>query len=111
VVGVRERVLAMMTANGFSAPAALAGLSSVVLSTIGLVMVELTFREPDGGSTLTGRFTRLKALFDESAPDVAPTTREAFAKAPPFELGNQFEFSLKTLIVGLEQSVAGSAPR
>jgi AcrR family transcriptional regulator len=111
VVGVRERVLAMMTANGFTAPAALAGLSSVVLSTIGLVLVELTYREPDGGSTLTGRFHRLKALLDESEPSESPTVREAFANAPVFELGKLFDFSVKTLIVGLEQSVTASAPR
>jgi len=106
VVGVRERVLAMMAANGFTAPAALAGLSSLVLSSIGLVLVELTYLEPDGGSTLTGRFNRLKALFDESKPSDAPTTREAFAKAPRFEPASLFDFSVKTLIAGLEQSVA-----
>jgi len=104
VVGVRERVLAMMAAKGFTAPAALTGLSSIVLSTIGLVLVELTYREPDGGSTLTGRFNRLKALFDESAPDDAPTTHEAFTKVSPFELGSLFDFSVKTLIIGLERS-------
>ena len=109
VVSVRERALAMMTANGFTAPAALAGLSSLVLSTIGLVLVELTYREPDGGSALTGRFNRLKALFDASEPSDAPTTHEAFAKARGFELGDLFDFSVKTLIVGLEHSVAASA--
>jgi AcrR family transcriptional regulator len=111
VVGVRERVLAMMTDNGFTAPAALTGLSSVVLSTIGLVLVELTYREPDGGSTLTGRFNRLKALFDESEPSSAPKSREAFANAPDFELGSLFDFWIKTLITGLEQSVVVSAAR
>ena len=105
VIGVRERVLAMMAASGFTAPAALAGLSSIVLSTIGLVLVELTYSEPDGGSTLTGRFNRLKALMDESEPSEAPTTREAFANAPDFELKSLFDFSIQTLIVGLEQSV------
>lgn len=111
VVGVRERVLAMMVASGFTPPAALAGLSSIVLSTIGLVMVELTYLEPGGGSTLTGRFNRLKAMFDEAAPSEAPTTHEAFTKAPDFEFGSLFAFSIKTLISGLEQSVVGSAAR
>jgi AcrR family transcriptional regulator len=111
VIGVRERVLAMMTANGFTAPAALTGLSSIVLSTIGLVLVELTYREPDGGSTLTGRFNRLKALFDESEPSEAPTIHEAFTKAPGFEFTSLFDFSVKTLITGLEQSVATRAAR
>jgi AcrR family transcriptional regulator len=111
VVGVRERVLAMMTAHGFTAPAALVGLSSLVLSSIGLVLVELTYLEPDGGSTLTGRFNRLKSLFDESKASDAPTTREAFAKAPGFELASLFDFSVKTLITGLEQSVAATVPR
>jgi TetR/AcrR family tetracycline transcriptional repressor len=111
VVGVRERVLAMMAASGFTAPAALTGLSSIVLSTIGLVLVELTYREPDGGSTLTGRFNRLKALFDESEPSEAPTIHEAFAKAPVFEFTSLFDFSVKALITGLEQSVAPRAAR
>ena len=105
IVGVRERVLAMMAANGFTAQAALAGLSTIVLSTIGLVMVELTYLEPGGGSALTGRFNRLKALMDESETREAPTTRAAFANAPDFELKSLFDFSIETLIVGLEQSV------
>ena len=107
-VGVRERVLAMMVANGFSAPAALSGLSSVVLSTIGLVLVELTFRDADGGSTLSGRFERLKALFDsDAARGSAPTTSEAFARVPAFDLSAHFDFSLRTLISGLECSNPG----
>ena len=78
----------------------------VVLTTIGLVLVDLNFREQDGGSTLTGRFHRLKAMFDPSVPTNAPTIRDAFANAPTFDLGGLIDFSIKTLIVGLEKSVA-----
>lgn len=102
-VPVRERILKLMVEAGMTAEAALGGLSAVVLGTIGLVLVELRFREGDGGSALGKRFESLKSHFDEQQAGDQPTTRQAFVGTPSFAIEKSFELMLETLIAGLDQ--------
>lgn len=103
-VSGRERLLKLMVADGFAPESALGGLSACVLGAIGQVLLEVTFRADDGESTLGRRFQRLKGWFDEHEElETEPTTRQAFANAPSFDMSATFEFMLQTLIAGLEQ--------
>ena len=104
----RERLLSLMVAAGMSPAAALSGMSSAVLGTIGFVLLEVTFQGNDGESTLGRRFQGLKAWFDEhQLPEVEPTTRAALARAPSFEMGAAHDSLLQTLIAGLEPRTPG----
>lgn len=105
-VSARERLLSLMVAAGMSPTAAFSGMSSVVLGTIGFVLLEVTFQGADGESILGRRFQGLKTWFDEhQVPEVEPTTRAAFARAPSFEMGAAHDSLLQTLIAGLEQRI------
>jgi AcrR family transcriptional regulator len=109
MVAVRERILKLMVEAGISSDEALRGLSAVIVGTMGLVLVELTFREPDGASSFARRFERNRTLFEaEHAPSSEPTSRAAFAKVRHFDFDETFRFSLETLIDGI---VAKRAPR
>ena len=99
---VRERLLKLMVEAGMSSETALRGMSAALVSSIGLALVELTFRDPDGSSSFARRFERQKSwLLDQGDPKLEPTTREAFARMQQFEFDRSFEFTVKTLIDGL----------
>jgi len=103
----RERLLGLMVGAGMSHAAALSGLSSAMLGTIGFVLVERTFSAADGESVLDRRFASLKTWFDEHRlAEVEPTTREALARAPRFNMNDAHEAMLQTLIAGLEHGLA-----
>ena len=102
-VTVRERILTLMVDAGMSADDALNRLSSAVIATIGLVLVELRFRGSDGGSRLASRFDRLKTWFHQHDDPQQAMTREAFARASDFGMEKTFECMIQGLIAGLEQ--------
>jgi AcrR family transcriptional regulator len=100
-VAMREHVLKMMTSAGMNPGDALRAFSSVIMVTIGLAFVELTFQGPDGASSFSRRFDRAREWF-ERADRSEPTTRQAFAAAKRFDLGETFELTLQRLIAGFE---------
>jgi AcrR family transcriptional regulator len=99
-LSVRERVLALMTDGGMSAAEALRCFSMVLTVAIGLSLVELTFRDPDGASSFSRRFERLRSWFEQYGPPGEPVSREAFAAAADLEPGDTFERAIRTLIAG-----------
>jgi len=99
---VRERILKLMVDAGMPADEALRGLSAVIVAAMGLVLVELTFREPDGASSFARRFERIRSMFDaEAEPGSAPTSRVAFAKVRHFDFDETFRVTVDSLIDGL----------
>jgi AcrR family transcriptional regulator len=102
-VALRERVLKMMTRAGMTPGDALRAFSSIILVAIGLAFVELTFQDPEGASSFSRRFDRAREWF-EHADQSEPTTRQAFASARHFNLGETFELTLQRLIAGFELS-------
>jgi hypothetical protein len=72
---------------------------------IGWVQAEVTLRDPDGRSSLTTRFERLKA-YVEGSPARAehPMTQAMFVKMPRLDLGESFAFAVRTFIAGLEET-------
>ncbi len=102
-VPVRERLLKLMVEANMSSEAALRGLSGVLVTAIGLSLAELTFREADGASSFARRFERTRTWFEsEPDADTEPTSREAFTRMGTFEFEKSFQFSIQTLIEGLQ---------
>jgi AcrR family transcriptional regulator len=105
----RERVLSLMVEAGMSSASALRGLSAVLVASIGLALVELTFRDPDGSSSFARRFESQKSWLENGGDHkVEPTSREAFARMQSFEFDKSFEFTVKTMIEGLALGVRAS---
>lgn len=99
----RERLLRMMVEAGLSSEIALRGMSAVLVLSIGLTLVEVTFRDADGTSSFARRFERQRSWLErEGDPELEPTSREAFARVRTFEFEKSFEFTIKTMIEGLE---------
>lgn len=101
-VAIRERVVRMMTDAGQTPELALRVLSSIVLVAVGLTLVELTFRDPNGESSFGNRFNRLKTWFENDVPaGESPLAKVAFSKMPRLDLSETFDFSIKALIEGM----------
>lgn len=101
-VAIRERVVRMMTDAGQTPELALRVLSSIVLVAVGLTLVELTFRDPNGESSFGNRFNRLKTWFEnDSSLGESPLAKVAFSKMPRLDLSETFDLSIKALIEGM----------
>jgi AcrR family transcriptional regulator len=103
-VPLREHALQLLTAAGLAPEEALASITNAGLMAIGLVMVEVAFRDAAGGSRLITRFERLQkaAAEDPSFANADPVTRAAFVRMRKLDLSQSFVGSLKTFITGLE---------
>jgi AcrR family transcriptional regulator len=97
----RERILKLMVDAGLPADEALRAFSAAIMAAMGLVLVELTFREPDGASSFARRFERIRVMFDaEAEPGSQPTSRTAFNKLRHFDFDETFRFTIETVIGG-----------
>ena len=109
-VPMRERVLGLMVEDGLAPDVAMRGFSAVILSAIGLVLVNLSMSGTKGKVTLASRYARVKAAFDNTPDMEGAVTRLALSKVERFDFERQLEFSIRTLIAGLEMNRApGSA--
>jgi AcrR family transcriptional regulator len=100
-IPVRERVLALMGADGMSATEAFRAFSSTALFAIGLVLMEQTLGGPDHQSALQKRFTRLKA-WAESEQHEQAVTRSAVKNMSRFDFDDNFAFAVAAYIAGLD---------
>ena len=106
-VPLRERALELMTAAGMAPEDALASLTNASLISLGLTLVELSFRGPSGASHLAERFEQLlKSTEDPRFAKQHPVTRAAFARMRHLDLSRNFAGSVSTLIQGLEARLA-----
>jgi AcrR family transcriptional regulator len=106
-VPVRERILAMMVAEGMSPDLAWTALSGAALSSTGFVLAELTMRGQNGVSSIEQRYERLRE-WSQTAPD-APTTTAAIAPDRAFDLDAVFAFMLRSLVEGISTRPAPAA--
>jgi AcrR family transcriptional regulator len=102
---VRERLLAMMIADGLSPERALQAVSSAALTAIGLTLLELTHTDSDGSSSYERRFERLR----QSDAHEGPATQAAFSEMQSFDLGQNFAVVISHLIMGLESGATVKA--
>ncbi len=102
-IPLRENILKLMVADGIAPTDALMSLSSAVLSTIGLVLVDQALAKPDGGSTIDDRFERLKQWIGTPSGRGAQETRTALSKHDHFERDYVLQLFARALITGLEK--------
>ncbi len=101
-VTLREQVLRLMVADQMSSTDALMGLSSVSLTSIGLMLVESTLQGPEQESVLAKRFERLKEWVEAADADEHQVTRAALSNVARFQFDPVFQFAIHSLITGLE---------
>ena len=101
-VPLRERLFAMMQQDGISAPQALNTLASAGLMSLGLVLVELGYRDQQTGSPFSTRFEQIRRWTSEATFSDGPLTRAAFEKLPNFSMTAIFETTVSVFITGLE---------
>lgn len=99
-VAVRERILAMMVADGMRAEQAFSVLSSAVLSTMGLVAAGQALCTPSGNSTVEQRYEEIRQL-SVDAPG-SPVTREAVVDRAQLAMRDVFDVTLRSLVRGFE---------
>jgi AcrR family transcriptional regulator len=102
-VPLRESILSLMVSDGMTASDALMGLSSAVLATIGLVLVDQALTKPDGGSTIDERFERLKKWVKTPAARGNAETLSALSKHDTLARDYLFQFFASALVAGLEK--------
>jgi AcrR family transcriptional regulator len=105
VVPMRERVLRLMVEDGISAQAGFQGLAGVALTSIGLVLANLTMNGGRSKSVLASRFAKIRSALDKADATEEATTRLAMSKVGRFDFESQLEFTIRTLIVGLERKL------
>lgn len=99
-VPVRERVLAMMVADGMDPEQAFSLLTSAVLSTTGLVVAEHTLRATNGESAVERRFETLRRWSEGTT--TSPVTREALLARTDLLMRDVFDVTLRSLVRGFE---------
>ena len=97
----RERLLRMMTETGMSPEAAVAALSYAVITSIGLALVDIAWHE-GGQPDPAARYERLKDWMTQAATEEETVTRVGFAKLSGLEPIDNFDFTLRMLIAGIE---------
>jgi len=105
-VPIRERLLALMVADGMPAPQAFSLLMSAVLSTTGLVVAEHTLRSSNGDSAVEARYETLRRWSEGTT--TSPVTREALLARTDLLMRDVFDVTLRSLVRGFE-SLASEA--
>ncbi|HEX6276202.1 MAG TPA: TetR/AcrR family transcriptional regulator [Polyangiaceae bacterium] len=102
LIPLRERLLRQMVNDGLSPAAAMGALTSALITTIGLVLVDVTLREPDGQTAFTRRFERLRVRAESTTDHEHSVTRAAVSKFRRLNLEETFLLALRSLIAGLD---------
>lgn len=104
-VPVRERILAMMVAEGMTPDLAWTALSGAALSSTGFVLAELTMRSQNGASSIEQGSER---PHESSQPAIDAPGAPA-AVTPGFDLDAVFAFTLRALVEGIAMLPAPAA--
>ncbi len=108
-VPLRERLLALMTRDELSPGEAFIAVSNAGLLALGFALVEISFRDAEGRSSLAARFDRLKEWGAQPTPgNDDPVTRAALSVTPRFNLSDNFEAAVNTFVAGLNATILRS---
>jgi AcrR family transcriptional regulator len=108
-IPLRERLLAMMVASGMTPETALSGVSSGIVMTMGLVLVQLNILHGDGTSAIARRFELVREWMESSPEGDHAVTNRAFRRINPFDFDQSHAFAIHAYIRGLEASRLQSA--
>lgn len=98
----RERLLALLQAAGMSADESFLALSTVLLSSLGMMLIELELRAASGGAGVTERLEALRQRSEEEASVERPLTQEALSRLEGLQLGHLHEHAIDLLLLGCE---------
>jgi len=104
-VATRDRVLSLMIEDGLPEEEAFHGLAAVLLSSLGLVLANLSVGGPKGKGSLSSRFSKVMSALDKGPVDEEATTRIVLSKVGKFDFESQLDFTMRTLIAGLERKI------
>ena len=104
-VPLRERVLKQMVEAGVAPGAAMAGLATAIMTTIGLVLADVALRDTDGQAALAKRYDRLRAWAETSRGDENKVTRMAVSKLRRLNLDETYLLAMRSLIAGLDANL------
>lgn len=102
----REALLRTLQAVGMSPDQAFVVLSTVILSSLGLMLVEFGLRSSSGGNGLAERLEALRGQPEAGLASEQPLTREALLKLESLQLGHLHEQALELVILGCEARLA-----
>lgn len=98
----REKLLARLQEGGLTAEQAFIALSTVLLSSLGMMFVELELRAAGGGAGVTARLEALRQDANDVAPSERPVTQEALSGIGSLQLGHLHDQTLELLLAGVE---------
>jgi TetR/AcrR family tetracycline transcriptional repressor len=101
VLPLRERLLKLMVQEGMTPEAALAGVSSAVILSIGLVLAELTLKNAAGQSAIASRYDQIRSWVETTDGSDHPVTHAAMTKTSSLDLGANHDLTVRALIAGL----------
>jgi AcrR family transcriptional regulator len=103
----REQILKQMVGDGMSPEDAMAILASGMMTTIGLVLVDVTLREPDGQAAASKRYDALRARAEADTGDDNPVTRTALSRLRRLNLEDSFLLVIRSMIAGIDANRSG----
>ncbi len=100
----RERLLRQMVADGFTPEQAFKHVTHGGLVTLGMTMLELEYRDPDGGTLFARRIENLRAQSLEISSEVnSPATRAALRSSADLNFSASYHAILDAFISGIEK--------
>jgi AcrR family transcriptional regulator len=106
---LRERLLSLLTSDGMPIVDALLTVSNAGLVALGLTLVELNLRDPEGRSSVTARFDLLKTSSVHMPSNEEPLTREAVTATRGFELSDNFDAAIRAFVAGVSAEIRRSS--
>jgi AcrR family transcriptional regulator len=103
----REQILKQMVDDGITPEDAMAILASGMMTTIGLVMLDVTLREPDGEAAMTKRYDHLRTWAEADKGDDNPVTRAALSRLRRINLEESFLLVIRSMIAGIDVNRRG----
>ena len=98
----REKLLVRLQEAGLSAEQAFVALSTVLLSSLGMMLIELELRAASGGAGVTERLEALRQDAGDSTSCEQPLTQEALKRLDSLKLGHLHDQTLDLLLAGIE---------
>lgn len=108
-VPLRERLLELLTRDGIPLTDAFVAVRNAVLVALGLTLVEIGLRDPEGKSSIAARLQRQKSVNEaQTSDDEEPLSREAIKESPHFDLSDNFDAAIRAFITGVAASRASA---
>jgi len=104
-VATRDRILRLMIEDGLPADVAFQGFTAVLSSSLGLVLANASVGSLKGKASLGARFSRVMSVLEKTPAIDEAATRLALSKADELDFEGQLDFTMRTLIAGLEMRV------